>query len=58
MPGLHRVLNMSKNTSVIPEYLITPAYVCTAQKMKLSVKDFFSKCDQIRKKLPNIPKYV
>ena len=23
----------------------------TAQKMKLSIKDFFSKCDQIRKKL-------
>ena len=24
----------------------------TAQKMKFSIKDFFSKCDQIRKKLP------
>ena len=23
----------------------------TAQKMKLSIKDFFSKCDQIRRKL-------
>ena len=23
----------------------------TAQKMKFSIKDFFSKCDQIRKKL-------
>ena len=22
---------------------------CTAQKMKFSIKDFFSKCDQIRK---------
>ena len=25
--------------------------VCTAQKMKFSVKDFFSKCDQILRKL-------
>ena len=25
--------------------------VVTAQKMKFSMKDFFSKCDQIRKKL-------
>ena len=25
--------------------------ICTAQKMKLSIKDFFSKCDQIRRKL-------
>ena len=25
--------------------------VYTAQKMKFSVKDFFSKCDQIRRKL-------
>ena len=24
----------------------------TAQKMKFSIKDFFSKCDQIRRKLP------
>ena len=24
---------------------------CTAQKMKFSFKDFFSKCDQIHKKL-------
>ena len=23
----------------------------TAQKMKISIKDFFSKCDQIRRKL-------
>ena len=25
----------------------------TAQQMKFSIKDFFSKCDQIRKKLQN-----
>ena len=25
--------------------------VCTAQKMKFSVKDFFSKCDPIRRRL-------
>ena len=28
-----------------------PYFTYTAQKMKFSVKDFFSKCDQIRKKL-------
>ena len=26
-------------------------HTITAQKMKFSIKDFFSKCDQIRKKL-------
>ena len=26
-------------------------YTVTAQKMKFSIKDFFSKCDQIRRKL-------
>ena len=25
--------------------------LCTAQKMKFSIKDFLSKCDQIRRKL-------
>ena len=25
--------------------------ILTAQKMKFSIKDFFSKCDQIRRKL-------
>ena len=25
---------------------------CTAQKMKFFIKDYFSKCDQIRRKLP------
>ena len=25
--------------------------ICTTQKMKFSIKGFFSKCDQIRKKL-------
>ena len=29
----------------------TTAAVYTAQKMKFSIKDFFSKCDQIRRKL-------
>ena len=28
--------------------------ICTAQKMKFSIKDFFSECDQIRRKLYNI----
>ena len=26
-------------------------YITTAQKIKFSIKDFFSKCDQIRRKL-------
>ena len=28
-----------------------PNYSYTAQKMKFSIKDFFSKCDQTRRKL-------
>ena len=27
---------------------MTQSKTCTAQKMKISIKDFFSKCDQIR----------
>ena len=27
--------------------------LCIAQKLKFSIKDFFSKCEQIRKKLRN-----
>ena len=34
------ILNLSKLT-----------VACTAQKMKFSIKDFFSKCDQIRWKM-------
>ena len=40
MLGLHKVLN-------IPEY----GWITTAHKMKFSIKDFFSKCDQILSKL-------
>ena len=31
--------------------LYSLVYIVTAQKMKFSIKDFFSKCDQIRRKL-------
>ena len=31
---------------------------CTVQKMKFSVKDFFSKCDQIRRKLTKTSFFV
>ena len=30
----------------------TQKYFCTARKMKFPIKDFFSNCDQIRRKLP------
>ena len=35
------------------KYTETVGYVkkCTAQNLKFSMKDFFSKCDQIRRKL-------
>ena len=34
------------------EFFVThPPVAKTAQKMKFSIKDFFSKCDQIRRKL-------
>ena len=32
-------------------YADSDAIILTAQKMKFSIKDFFSKCDQIRRKL-------
>ena len=32
-------------------FQFTPNWSNTAQKMKFSIKDFFSKCDQIRRKL-------
>ena len=31
--------------------LLPDLYLYTAKKMKFSIKDFFSKCDQIRRKL-------
>ena len=36
-----------------PQYKFTRFYnaTCTAQKMKFSIKDFSSKCEQIRRKL-------
>ena len=43
MPVLHMVLNMPEYAWIIPEYARI-----TAQKMKFSIKDFLSKCDQIR----------
>ena len=37
--------------SAASETYFSIQYIITAQKMKFSVKDFFSKCDQIRMKL-------
>ena len=44
---------MATNFSNITGYqiLATKIRVVTTQKMKFSIKDFFSKCDQIRRKL-------
>ena len=36
---------------MILDYLITLLPIFTVQKIKFSIKDFFSKCDQTRKKL-------
>ena len=36
-------------TNIFPSIRVITA--CTAQKMKFPIKDFFSKCDQIRSKL-------
>ena len=53
----YRVDRMSKvilffvvTLECLPYSLGQPA-IHTAQKMKFSIKDFFSKCDQIRRKL-------
>ena len=34
-----------------PEEIVAKNFKITAQKMKFSIKDFSSKCDQIRRKL-------
>ena len=40
-------------THVIPSAYQPPHdYIDTVQKMKFPIKDFFCKCDQIRRKLP------
>ena len=39
---------MQKSKLVQPKMMTRK---CTTQKMKFSIKDFFSKCDQIRRKL-------
>ena len=39
-------------TSMKVSGLIFDCVHLTAQKMKFSIKDFFSNCDQIRRKLP------
>ena len=41
-PGPYEIINQFKAILI---------RVITAQKMKFSIKDFFSKCDQIRRKL-------
>ena len=41
---------MSTGIDIWQDLKYAPA-ICTAQKMKLSTKDFFGKCDQIRKNL-------
>ena len=37
--------------SAIPSIRCINMFGCTAQKMKISIKDFFTKCGQIRRKL-------
>ena len=40
-----------QNTNYNPRNEQSTLHCITAQKMKFSIKDFFSKCDQIRRKL-------
>ena len=39
-----------KKTRYSGKFRGSKKYVYTAQKMKFSMKDFFSKCDQVRRK--------
>ena len=45
----------SGNSSVIGQSNLAAATTDTAQKIKFSIKDFFSKCDQIHRKLQILP---
>ena len=45
-----KLLNLPKDSCAADSYFIKKT-ITTAQKMKFSIKDFFSKCDQIRRKL-------
>ena len=42
---------MTPNTDTFYAVITTISDGLTAQKLKFSIKDFFSKCDQIRRKL-------
>ena len=46
---VHQFLHTCNNT--VRDVFSRFIYTYTAQKMKFSIKDFFSKCDQIRRKL-------
>ena len=45
----------SGNSSVTGQSNLAAATTDTAQKIKFSIKDFFSKCDQIHRKLQILP---
>ena len=45
----------SGNSSVIVQSNLPAATTDTAQKIKFSIQDFFSKCDQIHRKLQILP---
>ena len=45
-------MNFAENTNLFTKVISqNVVYYTAAQKMKFSIKDFFSKCDQIRRKL-------
>ena len=44
-------MNFAENTNLFTKVISQNVVYYTAQKMKFSIKDFFSKCDQIRRKL-------
>ena len=43
---------MLHNISIMCAIILTSISDFTTQKIKFSIKDFFSKCDQIHRKLP------
>ena len=49
----NKLCRSKQNDTLVPRLLwrISTARTFTAQKMKFSIKDFCSKCDQIRRKL-------
>ena len=51
LTGLRPMIALIVMIYVCQEWTRSISFICTTQKMKFSIKDSFSKCNQIRKKL-------